>query len=79
MGRVADVNETGRARGHGDDLRPANTPARVDVTMDRVAAGLLALAALYVVFFGTSMNEWLWYALAAVIGSGYFLWRSLRR
>jgi hypothetical protein len=49
------------------------------ISMDRVAAGLLALAALYVVFFGTSISEWLWYALAAVIGSGYFLWRSLRR
>jgi hypothetical protein len=47
--------------------------------MDRVAAALLALSALYVVFFGTSMSEWLWYALAAVAGSGYLLWRSLRR
>ena len=77
---MADVERPGPAVGTGGNPSPAaEVPTRLAVSVDRVAAALLATSALYVVFFGASVSEWLWYALAAVGGSAYLLWRSLRR
>jgi len=77
---MADVERPGPAVGTGGNPSPAaEVRIRSGVSVDRVAAALLALSALYIVFFGTSMREWLWYALAAVGASAYLLWRSLRR
>ena len=77
---ATDVDGKGQAGRAGDELPPVReTPGGTAFGVDRLAAALLALSALYIVFFGTAISEWLWYALAAVIGSGYFLWRSLKR